>query len=864
VVEGWCYDGEGAPAYWPWMQVVRELTAGIAPLELREALGPGGAELAQLVPELRARLPDLQAAADADGEAGRFRLLDDLARLLVHAARKRPTLIVLDDLHWADRSSLRALAFVSREIERAPLLIVGTYRDDEISSAHPLLETLGQLARSTREQPLHLRGLEPDDLAQLARELSGESPSTELVCLLAERTGGNPLFAQELVRWLMEAGPLSDPAALERSARALPASVEGVIRSRLARLSSACQAALEVGCLIGREFRLELLQEASGADVSELLDALDEGVQGGVLRELPGAAGGWEFAHVLMQDAVRARLSRSERVRLHRAIATALEKLRAADLDAVAGELSEHWGAVARAGGSPREAVDYAGRAGQLALAKLAYDEAAAHFERALQALELMDEDGGALRPRLLLELGRARASGGDTSGALAAAEAAAALGRRAGDRVILAEAALVCFARGPAGDRDYQRVLKLLEEAERALREAEDPLCARVQARFAHALLFTPATGPRRHELCESALRIARRYDDPGTLGWVIYCLLFANWSQRSLEERLALTDEMMQIAERLDDVSAPIVASPLHLTCLLEVGDVAAADAEIERLGRRIESLEVPAFYRWYLPLYRGMRALSCGRLAEAERLIPEALALGRRANAYDAERSFAAQLAALRVEQGRFAEIEETVRVAAERYSLDPVLTASYAYVLAELGKLDRARELFEQSAEVGFYDPAWATNPKVLLTLLANVAALLQDGERAALLYQRLLPFRGQLIVNVMAWTLQGAVEWPLGLLARTVGREREAVEHFERALERNGELGLRPFLVRTQLDYARLLLDRADSGDVERARELATASLATSCDADLPHLESRARELLHEALGVRSLSPPREA
>ena len=209
---GRCWEGEGAPAFWPWVQVIRAYLRGHEPEALRAELGPGGADIATLVPELRALLPEAPAPPALDPAQARFRLFDSITAFLAQAATAQPLVLILDDLHWADIPSLLLLEFLARDVADAHVLVVGSYRDVEVARGHPLMRTLANLARSPHVARLTLAGLTAPEVARAIAEVSGTPPPERLVTALVGETEGNPLFVTEMVRLLEADGRLAGKA----------------------------------------------------------------------------------------------------------------------------------------------------------------------------------------------------------------------------------------------------------------------------------------------------------------------------------------------------------------------------------------------------------------------------------------------------------------------------------------------------------------------------------------------------------------------------------------------------------------------------------------------------------------------------
>jgi predicted ATPase len=216
VLWGRCWEGEGAPAFWPWIQVVRAYLKNVEPAALRQEMGAGAADIAQVVPAIRERLPDLPTPPPVEPEAARFRLFDSVTGFLRAAAARRPLLLVFDDLHWADAPSLALLRFVSRELEGAGLLVLGIYRHAEVDRDHPLLGAVADLTRGQHHRRLLLGGLEGREVAGFVALVAGVAPSPELTMAVHRQTDGNPFFVTEMVRLLASQGGSAPPGPARR------------------------------------------------------------------------------------------------------------------------------------------------------------------------------------------------------------------------------------------------------------------------------------------------------------------------------------------------------------------------------------------------------------------------------------------------------------------------------------------------------------------------------------------------------------------------------------------------------------------------------------------------------------------------
>ena len=384
VAWGRAHESAGAPAFWPWAQVLRSVLAEADSPELRRAVGPEASVLVQLLPELASwgagpPLPSL------DAETARARLYEAVTSVLHRAAGMRPLVVLLDDLHWADPASLAMTEFLVSQQPSGPLLLAAAYRPEEVAGDHPLLATLAAFARVRELDRLELQGLGPPDVARFVSEAAGVEAPREVVDDLHARTEGNPFYLSELVRLLAAERALATPGAV--TAARIPAGVRDVVRRRLARLPDATNTLLRFGAVIGREFDLTLVAAAAGLEEEEALVSAEAAVLVGLVVEAPETVGRYRFAHALVQQALYEQLSGLRRARLHARVGEAVEaRVRGDDR---LGELAHHFFEAAPAVG-PDKGIQYAVRAADAAQARLAYEEAQEQLRRALRLIASM------------------------------------------------------------------------------------------------------------------------------------------------------------------------------------------------------------------------------------------------------------------------------------------------------------------------------------------------------------------------------------------------------------------------------------------------------------------------------------------
>ncbi len=863
VLSGRSYEGAVEVAYFPFVEAFRQYVRARPDAELRRELGEGAPDVANLVSEIRQRFPDLPTASPLQGDAERLRLFGSITEFLRAATAAGPLVRHLDDLHWADMPSLLLLRHLARHLAGERLLILGSYRDVELDRTHPLAEVLGTLRRETSFRRVLLRGLPTDDIVAYLTALADEEPDPAvqagrraLAEALERETEGNPFFIGEVLSHLVESGKLYWDGAHWRtnvtstSELGIPEGVREVVGRRLSALGEACNRMLTVASAMPAGFSWDVLRTTVEGEEATLLDALEEALAARLIREREGgAAASYEFTHALIRQTLYEELSAPRRVLLHRHIGERLEALHAREPGPHLAELAHHFFQAAP-GGDVDKAVDYAVRAGERAVSVAAFEEAAAHFERALQALELVRGASPERQCRVLLALAEVHGRVGALDASRAEAGRAAELARALGSAELLALAALRYGSEhAPSLELDEPRV-RLLEEALAACGSEANELVVRLLRRL--AIEFTFVDAARAEERANQSVEIARRIGKPGVLA---YALSGRHWSlgaAERLEERLPTSRELLAVSMRagLKDFQSDGHAS-LHFD-LLEKGDAAGARAQLEGYVALAKQTREPAAL-WLSVVYQGLWAILEGRFEDAERLANAALELARRFEHGGGPMFHAIQISRVRAEQGRLAEMIPVIEAIAKS---SPILSwrARLAQLYAEFGREEDARREFEQLAADDFASIPVDTTRLLTLVYVVEACALLRDAKRAEVLYRLLLPYAKRNVVVVNA-AVNGSVERYLGQLAATLGRYDDAARHFEAAIDFDRRLGARPLQARVQVDYARMLLLRGAPGDRERALRLANDALGVAHTLGMQLVTERALALKLEAQGV---------
>ena len=855
VLTGRAYETEGMPPYLPFIEALNQHIRGRTQEELREDLGETAPYVAKLLPQLRQCLPDVREPPALDPQAERYRLFEGVTDFLINVATRTPLLLFLDDLHWADDATVLLLQHLARRLAEASLLVVGAYRHTEVDDRHPLTPVLAELARQRLASSITLRPFEREEAAALVEAILGKAPATRVVDALFAAAAGNPFFTEELVRNIQEHGhDLADPQAAVDDL-AIPQGVRHVIGRRLARLGDEANRVLAYSSVLGRDLTLPKVAAVAGKDQDSALDLLDEALAAHVLRE---QGEGYAFAHPLIRETLYQGLSGPRRHQLHRRVGEALEALYGADLQAQnLTELAHHFYQAAP-GGDPStssgqvvdKAIDYALRAAEQALSQVAYEEAVRLYRMALHALDLKGSPNEAKRCELLIALGDAEWKAGEPEGAKQTLLQAADIARRMEAPEQFARAALGIGGYEGLGALDPVRI-GLLEEALIRLGEGDSPLRVRVLARLteASAHSFSDALEEKGVSLSQQAVDMARRVGDPAALAHALSARHDALYDPKHLQERLAIGREILSLAEQSDDRFTAYSGHDWHSLSALWMGDVPALDDEIEAMAQISEELREP----WLLANtagVRAMRAMLDGRFEEADWLAQQAIAYAEKTwGPYGLLNYRAVLLSELGSPRERLQDAVAAIKAHLEQD--DPwayFRRSRLALVYAELGHEPEARDEYGRLAIKQFAGLPTDRRRGPCLVFLSQVCASLQDVPGAAILHDLLLPYYG---LNIACGNhiCCGSGAYFLGLLAATRCRYEDAQAHFEQALQFDARMGARPFVARTQHQYARMLLARDGPGDREKALTLLTQALDIAKELGMERLVGRAEALL---------------
>ncbi|MBS0643068.1 MAG: AAA family ATPase [Proteobacteria bacterium] len=851
---GRSHESAGAPPYWPWTQVLRGPLAQADLAVLREDFGPGAADVADIVPDLRERVPGLEPPPPSrDPAEARFRLFDSLTRFLLATARRSPLLIVLDDLHWADVPSLRLLEFLTPEIASSPILMIGTYRDTELSRHHPLSDTLGGLIRDSHVARLRLAGLDGEEVRHFVAHAAGVVPPPSLTRSIHQQTEGNPLFVREVVRLLSEQGHFAAGHGAAPATIRIPEGIRDVIGRRLNRLSRDCNEILTLAAIAGRDFAADVLAQASGRPADTVLSLLDEASAARVIEETD--ADRYQFTHALIRETLYDEIPPGQRRRLHRSVGTALAALAQHDAGPVLADLARHFQA-AGAEADLQRAIGYAAAAGKRANALFAFEDAAKLFEAALDMIDEAAEPDRRLQADVLLNLGESLRNINDYPASIARLHAAAEIARAEGFHNILAAAALsYAAAIWRWENRTGSETLAFLRGALEVIPDSMRDARIRLTAAIGRALLYADEREAAVATVAR-AVEQARALGDPSALVTALDAFYQLNFELLS-PDRLRDERELTRLAEQVRDLDVTSRSWFRRYAFHAIRGDVAQAREALEAYDATQERIRQPDHTTYAIGI-RTAHAIMAGDLPQAERLIVEALRMrtpfGTAASDLTAMTTFD-----LRRAQGRLAELRPLIQAFA-RTQGSAAWQPGLAVMLLETGDAKVARELFEALASDDFAaiprDGLWTAS----MTYLAETSVALGDSARAAVLYRLLRPWAGYNFVLGGGASLPGSADRFLGGLSAVMRRWTEAEAHFTAALAMNDRLGARLPLAHAQVDYASMLLARGFPGDRTRAQTLLLEAHGSASTLDLTGVLSRIKGLM-TALDAGSLATP---
>ncbi|HEX2316005.1 MAG TPA: AAA family ATPase, partial [Thermomonospora sp.] len=801
VLSGSCWESGGAPGYWPWVQVVRGLRRACSPEEWAAVEEAAGGALAVLLGE---------SSGDDPHETDGFVLYDAVTTALVSAAQRRPLVVVLDDLHWADTASVRLLEFAAQHTWFERLLLVGTYRDVEVEWAeHPLRPLISSLV--TRATVVTLTGLGRAEVGELMARTVGRRPDDALVAEVHRRTGGNPFFVEQTARLWHGGGPVS----------AIAPGVRDAVQRRLSLLPGPVARLLTVAAVLGREFHRGLLAEVAGEPVAHVDRLLDQAVAARLAVTL--GAGRFAFAHDLVRETLYDGLDDARD--LHGEVVRALERNPGLAEHVLAAESARHaW--LARDVLDAGRVVDLLTAAARDAGARLSLDEALGHRRRAWEAAAPLDPGR---RAQVALDLGNSLHHHGRADESWALFATAAELGRVAGDPMVLTRVALTLYGHRPDGGDRGRLAETLLAEAHHALVGDLPPVGDRTHDRLAK-------------ELALHATALARRSGDDEALVFALWTTHDLIWGPGRAAERERLMDEIAELSRRRNDEETVHLAISLRWVSRVERGDPSYLEA-FRHFRAVMESSDLPRA-GLFATVDRSIVATLQGRFAEAEELLAEVAAV-------DHSGDFIGMLHHMRWTQlmlrGDREQLEELHRRRRNRDAFHGrLLEAITAVEFDDLGTALAHLEDF--TARLGDGRPVPGMFASLWLRFRAQVAAATRDPELCAAVRAEISPVADEWAVSVYGCDLGGPFRLWLAMVDAAQERWDDAVANFTAACESADRMLARPWSVEARTGLVQTLLARGDAGS---AAPLLKETLAEAEELGMAHAVERLRRAREE-------------
>ncbi len=814
VAHGQCHETLGSPPFWPWLQILKTLqvatdSAQSSSESIFESLAASDSQ--------RRNSPHSTFARDAGSE--QFLLFSRIAGLLAQVASQRTLILVIDDLHWADKSSLLLLQHICGRLSGQSILVIGTYRDMEITRKHPLFEALGDINRQALLRRIALRGLSQPDVSGFIEKSVNRPLPSEILHSLYEKTEGNPLFVSEVIRILQQDSPdlPTGQWVLE-----IPEGIQEAIGRRLNQLSDECNELLCLAAVIGRKFALRVLNDLlPDSDQFSLLQTLEEATGRGIIEDSDHGMAEFRFRHVLFRDILYDELSLAKKILLHGKVAEILVQLRDEGGEYALGEIARHYYQALQSGQGDN-AADYAIRAAKHATRLSAFDEAKGYYELALDVFRIDETRYAERKAEIYFSIAHCmHSSGAAAELSVVAFKRCIEVARQHGQYEMLARAAcrIVYVARVHAQARD---ALATIDEASSYIAGENPGIRAKVLAHRAMALIFNQ----RRREaeqVAYQAVAVASESDDASAHGNALcITLMVLRGRPEKLSERIRLGEQALALVQ-------PSAADPSSMDSLewlilsyQEAGDLDRVRQLVAQLGSVAQQSKLFKS-RYFAVAASTWVALFEGRWERAERLVEEAVELGSGKLDGGADGVYGAQMFFLNRELGRLPLVQGalTQLLADDRLVWKPGLLATYT----ELGLVDEARHLFTELAADDFKHVAEDELYLTCLVYLTEACMELDLADEATALYQRLMPYSGQMVSHPTA-VCYGPADLYLAMLSSLMNDLAEAEKLFARAATLCEKASPNIWQAHVKYRHAQVLKRHAFGGGKSASHELA--------------------------------------
>ena len=853
---GRCYEIEGAEPFIPFVELMEQCVERLPAAEVRDVLGDSAPEVARLLPGLRSRFPDIPQPLEMPPEQQRRFLFKSVTDFFGRAAHTRALVVLLDDLHWADESTLLLLQHLAPHVEQMPLLLLGTYRDVELDLQRPFAQVLETLIRQRLAKRITIRRLPEAGVREMLVALGGPSPPPALVESIFAGTEGNPFFVEEVFHHLVEEGVLfskQEPgvwrADLGVDDLQVPEGVRLVLARRLQRVAEETRRVLTSAAVVGRSFNFALLEGLGDVPGDGLLTALEEAEAAHLIVTVPGREPRWEFSHALIRQTLTGALSLPRRQQLHRRIAEAIEATTGAAFETHTADLAHHLYQAGTAVDLPKT-VSLLRRAAGQAFGQGAFDEALELFDR---ALSLVQDSELAVRAALLQARGEALQSLAQTERALTDLEKAATLYEQVED---VEGTGQVCWAVAflCAWRADNARAISVARRGRAMVGERPGAPRCRLLGAEAFALGAAGDVGEA-HRLIATAIAEAESLDDTQLLGQLLNFNALIGWTSMAGREWAMVAERSAALLRDSDDLWQWVQVVGWRDMARWCVGDTELVEEarQAEETAERIGGSGAVAIIR----MARAASALTRhGDLEAFERFARWFIDFSVR-NDFPWKLAGASWLGLVAFWRGewddaqahiaRSLEFEQQMRHPTTAFSIwsNAVMVKVYTGAADIEAVLDE-RAAFLPQAGSRNSNGAWG-----LLLKTVEARVLLGQADQAASLYPLVLEALDT--GTVTEFQSMELLQTGAGTAAAAGGQWGEAEEHYRTALGQAHELPHRIAQPEVRRWYARMLLDRNASGDADRARTLLDEAIEMYELLQMPRHVEMAKELLLGAL-----------
>ena len=797
-----------------WSGLLRSAVRQVGDIDPAEIVGGDGPTLARLLPELNRRMDLPAPGPTSDLESERQALFGAVFRMIGRYSARQPMLIVLDDLHWADPSTLRLLASLAGDDPPSGILALVLYRDTELPADSQLPETLTNLQRRLPTTRIQVETLDEADVRKLIKGRLDDS----LAPVIHDQSGGNPFFVEQLVRNLEESGDTRPDA--------VPPEIREVIAQRVARLPEGGPELLARATLIGRDFDLAILQRTTNEDEDRIIELLDAAVGAGLIDESSSVPGRYSFVHALVRGTLAESLSLTRRAAIHRRIGEAIEQRnqsryghqRDRDLPTLAWHFTQAGPAEAD------RAIHYATQAAHQAEGRLAYDEAVAFFDGAIAACRADEPIDHGLLAELLLRRAEAEWRMGRLPQSGRTFFEAARAARESNIPELIARAAMgTTWGSWDTFESDRKEQGRLLREALDAVGPGDSPLRAQLLASLAQILYFSGGVSTQAREMAIEATDMADRLDDPYTYFVANLAASFYRWEPDNLEMREPIANRLVKIAESSEDPEDLAEALAWRAVVYINLGRKAEADADVARFDVLANTLPQIGVTQAALHSARMVRE---GRWEEAEQLVGATMMRDIPTAARVALTD--PLLFMIKAEQGRLGEhLERAKEMAAQSTDWEhwPTWRMGYYLAMVQSGRGEEVRERVDRYTTRDVEEIESRNITFLSFCSLASMVACEIEFERGArTLVELMEPYSGEWTIVGPAGATLGPVDMHLGEISLMLGDHRAAATWLERSLDTCEAMNARPYLAHSAMHLA-VALQRLGDPEPVRTEQL---------------------------------------